>query len=113
MTERAIAETSPTPAYTAEPPEGGYPATTLIDDAPPQRPVMRRIRASKTLTGSISTDDFADIRAEIVHNLNADGAEVEVEIIVRASKPDGFSENALRAARDNSAQLGLDIQTGE
>lgn len=111
MTERAIAETSPTPAYTAEPPEGGYPATTLIDDAPPQRPVMRRLRASKTLTGSISTDDFADIRAEIVHNLNADGAEVEVEIIVRASKPDGFSENALRAARDNSKQLGLDIQT--
>ena len=90
---------------------GGYPATTTPDDAIPQRPTARRIRASKTLTGSISTDDFADIRAEIVHNLSADGAEVEVEIIVRATKPDGFSENALRAARDNSAQLGLDIQT--
>ena len=113
-----------TPKYTAEQSDvapigaiadgpGGYPSTTTPVNEPPPRPVMRRIRASKTLTGSISTDDFADIRAEIVHNLNADGAEVEVEIIVRASKPDGFSENALRAARDNSAQLGLDIQTDE
>lgn len=90
---------------------GGYAGETRTIAEPPPRIAARRISVRKILTGSISTDDFADIRAEIVHNLTAEGAEVEVEIIVRATKPDGFSENALRAARDNSVQLGLDIQT--
>ena len=86
-----------------------YPEQAQPIDAP-LRHIARTILARKRLTGDISTDDFADIRAEIVQVLARDGAEVEVEITVRATKPDGFSDHALRAARENAVQLGLDIE---
>ena len=77
----------------------------------PLRHIAREIRARKLLTGDISTDDFADIRAELIQVLARDGAEVSVQITVRATKPDGFSDHVLRAARENAAHLDIDIQT--
>ena len=53
------------------------------------------------------------LREEIIRNLTNDGGEVTVEIIVSATKAEGFSESIARSVRENSAQLGLEFSEGE
>ena len=38
------------------------------------------------------------------------GGEITVSVTVSATKPDGFSENTARSVRENSVQLGLNLE---
>ena len=62
---------------------------------------------------SFSHEDLSQLREEIARVLREDGGEVAFEVTVRASKDAGFSESAVRAVRENGAQLGLDIDIPE
>ena len=85
------------------------------EDPPPPPPPTgpRRITARKIIGANISLDDINTLRDEIIRNLNADGGEVTVEIIVSARKADGFSESITRSVRENSAQLGLEFDQSD
>jgi hypothetical protein len=84
----------------------------LSPDMPPTPATRlpRRIVARKTTGANISLDDVNMLREEIIRNLTSDGGEVTVEIIVSATKAEGFSESIARSVRENSVQLGLDIE---
>ena len=92
-------------------------ATTVTDSAgtrttlTPRGP--NRIVAKKTMQEEISLDDVRMLSDEIIRNLRGDGGEITVEIIIRAHKPDGFSESTTRAVRENGIQLGLDMDTSQ
>ena len=75
---------------------------------PPAGP--KRIVVTKTIQNDISFDDISLLRDEIIRNLSADGGEVTVKITITSDKPEGFSESTARAVRENSAQLGLDLE---
>ncbi len=87
-----------------QPPTGG----TSKPEPGPRLP--RRIVARKTAGANISLDDVNMLREEIIHNLTSDGGDVTVEIIVSATKAEGFSESIARSVRENGVQLGLDIE---
>lgn len=70
----------------------------------------RQIVASKTSQSDISLDDVSQLRDEIIRTLREDGGDVTVEIIVRADKPDGFSERIAQAVRENGIQLGVELK---
>ncbi len=93
-------------------PEGGKPpvnGTRL-----PHTSRTRRVVVTRTTAGpDLSMDAISDLRGEIIRNLSSDGGEVTVEIKISASKSDGFSEEALRAVRENSVQLGLEFTEEE
>ena len=91
----------------ASPDAGGAPAAP----APPRGP--RRITATAAMSADISLDEVSRLRDEIVRTLRDDGAEIEIAVTVTARKPDGFSEHAARAARENAVQLGLDLEIEE
>ncbi len=61
----------------------------------------------------ISLDEMIQLREEIARVLRDDGGDINVEVTVRASKGEGFTESALRAVRENSAQLDFDIDIPE
>ena len=71
----------------------------------------KRIVVTKTIQNDISLDDINLLRDEIIRNLSADSGEITVKITITANKPEGFSESTARAVRENSAQLGLDLDT--
>ena len=73
----------------------------------------RRIVARKTTGADISLDDINTLREEIIRNLSNDGGEITVEIIVSARKSEGFSETIARSVRENSVQLGLQLEVEE
>lgn len=83
-----------------------------IDD-PPDPPVgyvgPRQINVRKTTGPDISLDDINQLSQEIIRNLSDDGGEVSVEIVISASKVEGFSESITRAVRANSEQLKLEF----
>ncbi len=81
------------------------------DPTPPAGP--KRIVVTKTIQNDISLDDINLLRDEIIRNLNADDGSVTIEIVITANKPEGFSESAARAVRENSVQLGLDLDTSD
>ena len=82
-----------------------------VDPPPPQPRGPTRIVATKTMHGEMSLDDIDKLDDEIVRNLRGDGGEVTVEITIRAQKADGFSEGIARSVRENSEQLGVDLNT--
>ena len=82
-------------------------------DPTPSPPGPKRIVVTKTMEENISLDDIDLLRDEIIRNLNNDGGEVTVEIAITAIKPDGFSESTARVVCENSAQLGLDLNTSD
>ena len=69
----------------------------------------QRIVVTKRMQDEISLDDARTLSDEIIRNLREDGGEISIEIIVSAHKPDGFSESATRAVRENGVQLGLEL----
>ena len=87
------------------------PADLPPDPTPPAGP--KRIVVTKTIQNDISLDDMSLLRDEIVRNLRSDGGEVPVKITITANKPEGFSESTARAVRENSAQLGLDMNMSD
>ena len=86
------------------------------EDSPPDLPLSagpKQIVVTKTIQNDISLDDISQLRDEIIRNLNADDGDVTIEITITANKPEGFSESTARAVRENSAQLGLNINTSD
>ena len=69
----------------------------------------RRINVRKRSGPDISLDDINQLSQEIIRNLREGGGEVSVEIVVSASKADGFGEAITRSVRDNSIQLELEF----
>jgi hypothetical protein len=84
-------------------------ATVPYESPPPAPRGPRRVVARKTAAANLSLDDVNALREEIIRNLRSDGGDVTVEIIVSASKPDGFSASIIRAVRENGVQLGLEV----
>lgn len=82
-----------------------------ISPPPPCGP--KRIVATKIMPGEISLDDIRQISDEIIRCLRDDGGEATIQITIEAHKEDGFSDNVVRAARENSVQLGLDYQSSD
>ena len=74
-------------------------------------PKVTNIVVNKTVQGDLSLDDFNLLREEIIRNLSADGGEVTVRVTVSATKQAGFSDNIARSIRENSIQLGLNLET--
>lgn len=82
-----------------------------VSPPPPCGP--KRIVATKIMPGEISLDDTRQLSDEIIRCLRDDGGEVTIQITIEAHKEDGFSDNVVRAARENSVQLGLDYQSSD
>ena len=82
-------------------------------DPTPPPPGPQRIVVTQTNQNEISLDEIDQLRDEVIRNLNDDNAEVTIEIVVTAHKPEGFSERTVRVVRENSAQLGLDMDTSD
>ena len=80
-------------------------------EAPVGGPASVIVRVSRS--GDISIDEMIQLREEIARVLRDDGGDIAVEVTVRASKDAGFTESALRAVRENGAQLGFDIDIPE
>ena len=97
--------------YTVKPTPGGAkgPDDPPTPDPIPSRP--RRVRASKTVQGDLSLDDFSNLRNEIIRVLRDGGGDITVTITIEAQKSDGFEEGVTRPVRDNSGQLGLDFDS--
>ena len=70
---------------------------------------MRQITVSMVVSGDIDLNDISDLRENIIRNLDEDGGEITVSVTISASKPEGFSENAVRAVRENADALDLDF----
>ena len=87
------------------------PAPTDPAKPPPLRP--RRVRASKTVQGDLSLDDFSNLRNDIIRVLRDAGGDITVSITIEASKNDGFDEGVTRPIRDNSGQLGMEFDSFE
>ena len=87
------------------------PVNPQPDPTPPVGP--RCIVVTKTIQNDISLDEVSVLREEIIRNLNDDGGEVTVKITITANKPEGFSDSTDRAVRENSAQLGLDLNMAD
>ena len=68
------------------------------------------ITATKQLQGDISLDAISGIQNEIIRNITDDGGDVTVTITVSASKSGGFSQNTVRAIRENGDALQLELQ---
>ncbi len=79
-------------------------------DPPQVNAGPRRINVRKTIGADISLDDINQLSQEIIRNLRDDGGDVTVDIIVSASKSEGFSESIARSVRENSIQLELEFR---
>lgn len=78
---------------------------------PPPKTGPQRIVVTQTNQNEISLDEINQLRDEVIRNLNdEDNAEVTIEVIITANKPEGFSEKTVRVVRENSAQLGIEFK---
>ena len=96
-------------AEVTEPPVAPPPVTPPVTP-PPGAYAPRRVAARKTLHGSISLDEVRAMEDEIVRNLSGEGVEITITIAIEARSAEGFSENTLRAVRENGEQLGVDVE---
>ena len=78
----------------------------------PPRPKTTDITVSKKIENDLSVD-LNVYREELLRTLRTGGGDVAIEITIIAHNPDGFSENITRSVRQNSEQLGFDIQIPE
>ena len=76
---------------------------------PPRSP--RRVRATKTVRGDLSLDDFSNLRNDIIRVLRDSGGEITVTVTVEARKDGGFDEGVTRPVRENSGQLGMNFDS--
>ena len=118
MAQLVLEETSPTDLDPSPEPDPDDPLPTDPDEDPdpdptPTPPGPKRIVVTKTLQDNISLDNINQLRDEIIRNLNADNGAVTIEITITGNKAEGFSESTARAVRENSAQLGLDLNTSD
>lgn len=82
------------------------------DITTPQLKGPTRVVITKTLQFALSAADEVDaIQKEIARTLHDDGGEVEIQIVVTANKPDGFSENTARSVKSNSKHLNAEFKS--
>lgn len=86
----------------------------IVDTVPPSSlPAVTQIVVNKRFEGDIDLNDISLLNEEIIRNLKAEGVEITVSVTVSATKQDGFSENIARSVRENSVQLGLNLEITE
>lgn len=107
--EETPEEETPTPTDDTDTYTTGEPTETEDPVAHTQRG-PRHITATKTMQSDISLDDVNLLREEIIRNLRDDGGEITISITINAEKTDGFSESIARSVRENSTQLGLNLE---
>ena len=100
---------SPTPDAPDSPPPHHAPPIAPHDPGA-ARPTHTSLIVGKTVEGDMSLDDFSMMREEIIRSLNDVGGQVTISVTVSATKPGGFSDNELRAIRENSRQLELELE---
>ena len=98
------------------PTEPGVPTTPpeppVVDfTTPTSPPAVTQIVVNKFFEGDIDLNDISLLNEEIIRNLKVEGVEITVSVTVSATKRDGFSENIARSVRENSVQLGLNLET--
>lgn len=98
------------PGGAVEVPGGGEVGVVTPPTTPETPYGPTRVAARKTLRGSISLDEVRRLEDEIVRNLSGEGAEVTITIAIEARNANGFSENILRAVRENGEQLDVEIE---
>ena len=100
-----------TPTPTDDTITGTTEEPTGTDDpvVPPTQHGPKRITATKTIQGELPLDYARLLSDEIIRNLSDDRGEITVEITIHAHKSNGFSDSTVRAVRENSVQLDLDL----
>ena len=78
---------------------------------PPAPRAVTQIVINKTFQSEMDLNDISLLNEEIIRNLKDDGVQITVSVTVSATKQDGFSENIARSVRENSVQLGLNLET--
>ena len=95
-----------------QPGEGTGTANPTQEEEKEDKPLIpHRIRASKTVQGDLSLDDFSNLRNDIIRVLQDGGGEITLTITIEASKHDGFDEGITRPVRENSGQLGMNFDS--
>lgn len=74
------------------------------------KPVTTHVAARKTWHGAISLDQVSQLQEEIIRNLSDGDTSITITIAIDARNASGFSENTLRAVRENSEQLGVEFE---
>ena len=77
---------------------------------PKGEPATTHVAARKVLHGAISLDQISQLQEEIIRNLSDGDTEITITIAIDARNSAGFSENTLRAVRENSEQLGVEFE---
>ena len=111
MAELAKSELPEPPGPEPEPTQEGDLPTRRVAEEALSGPTQ--VIASKTLQDEISLDAVQQLSNEMIRGLRDDGGHIEVEIVIRASKSSGFSEAAVRTARENGARLGVSLDTSD
>ncbi len=101
-------DTTTTTIDVINPPTGTVPTPPAGSPAPP---AVTQIVVNKIFQREIDLNDISLLNEEIIRNLNADGVHITVSVTVSATKQDGFSENITRSVRENTVQLGLNLET--
>ena len=96
----------PTPGVPTVPPD----TPTVPGPATPTPPAVTQIVVNQTFQSEMDLNDISLINEEIIRNLKSEGVQITVSVTVSATKQDGFSENIARSIRENSVQLGLDLE---
>lgn len=89
---------------------GEYGAVNPIAPPPPATPKLPKIvYAEGALDTTRMVKRFTDIYNEVIQNLLDTGAQVEVEVVIRANAPHGLEAHEQRAILENGRNLGLRV----
>ncbi|MNL14258.1 hypothetical protein D3C87_1351900 [compost metagenome] len=109
----------PTPIYTGG--SGSEPGTQIvkpigvpISPIPESKPATIRYIGKKTFDGAVGTTQIRPLLEEI-HDLllHASGGTVKLRIEIEGECLGGFSDTTLRALRENSNLLGVQVELDE
>jgi predicted AAA+ superfamily ATPase len=86
-------------------------ATDVTEQVRP--PSVRVFRGAVTLDGDRPVKHFGDISKEILdHFASQIGVDLEVQLVIKAEKPDGFTDQIVRTVTENARTLKFDDGAG-
>jgi predicted AAA+ superfamily ATPase len=100
---------------------GQFEADETDDDGDDRRPPIppkptkqiTSFRGTKLLDAARPLKDFSTVTEEVLQHLSGlVGADVELTLTVRATKPDGFDDSVVRTVTENAATLKFEPGTG-
>lgn len=110
----------PTPTYTVPAPSqsSGHAPTVAVQPpiptTPEIKPSMVRYIGTRTFNGAVASSQVRPLLEEIYDLLlQATSGKVKLRIEMEGECPDGFSDQTLRALRENSNQLGVQVEIDE